>query len=231
VDSAAKGAAILENDPVVGRGRRALLAVTLVAVLSAAPAAAEAACGGVEKAHPKRKVAKVPPLAIGDSVMLFALPNLARKGFNVDARGCRQFEEGIHLLIRKRRQNRLPYLSVIALGADAGISGRQINRVKKIIGPKRKIGLVVPLETGGSESNDARVVRQAGRRDPEQVKVLDWPRYSRGHANWFQPDHLHLTFAGAAAYARLMGKLIPLADGCPKRDCHGKKKKKPKKPR
>ena len=56
--------------------------------------------------------------------------------------------------------------------------------------------------------------------------MLDWPRYSRGHGNWFQPDHLHLTFAGAAAYARLMAKLIPLADGCAKRDCHGKKKKK-----
>jgi hypothetical protein len=200
--------------------------VALAAALVAAPTAAQAACGGVEKAHPKRKVAKRPPLAIGDSVMLFALPNLARKGYNVDARGCRQFEEGIHLLIRKRRGGRLPQLTVMALGADAGISGRQINRVLKILGPKRKLGLVVPLETGGGESNDARVVRNAGRADPRRVKVLDWPRYSRGHRNWFQPDHLHLTFAGAAAYARLMARLIPLADGCAKRDCHGKGKKK-----
>jgi hypothetical protein len=213
-----------------GRSRIALLvAGALALALVGPPALASAACGGVEKAHPKRKVAKVPPLAIGDSVMLFALPNLAGKGYNVDARGCRQFEEGIHLLIRKRRARRLPLLVTMALGADAGISGRQINRVKKIIGPKRKLGLVVPLETGGRESNDAKVVRQAGRRDPEQVKVLDWPRYSRGHPGWFQPDHLHLTFAGARAYARLMGKLIPLADGCAKRDCHGKKKKKKKK--
>jgi hypothetical protein len=194
--------------------KRPVVAILLVAsALAVAAPAAEAACGGVEKAHPKRKVAPVPPLAIGDSVMLFALPNLARVGYNVDARGCRQFEEGIHLLIRKRRQHALPRLVTIALGADAGISGRQINRAKKILGPKRKLGLVVPLETGGTESNDARVVRQAGRRDPRRVKVLDWPRYSRGHASWFQPDHLHLTFAGAAAYARLMGKLIPLAGG------------------
>ncbi len=141
------------------------LAAALAAALLGAPAAG-AACGGVEKAHPKRKVAKRPPLVIGDSVMLFALPNLARKGFNVDARGCRQFEEGIHLLIRKRRGGRLPYLVVMALGADAAISGRQINRVQKIIGPKRKLGLVVPLETGGRESNDARVVRNAGRQRP-----------------------------------------------------------------
>jgi hypothetical protein len=194
-------------------GRRTLAVVALALVALAAPASAHAACGGVEKAHPKKKVAPRPPLAIGDSVMLFALPNLARRGYNVDARGCRQFEEGIRLLVKKRRRHRLPRLVVMALGADAAISGRQINRAKKILGPKRKLGLVVPLETGGRESNDARVVRQAGRRDPRHVKVLDWPRYSRGHRSWFQPDHLHLTFEGAAAYARLMGKLIPLAGG------------------
>ena len=145
--------------------------------------------------------------------MLLALPALARVGYNVDARGCRQFEEGIHLLVKKRRRHRLPQLVVMGLGADAGISPRQINRVLKILGPKRKLGLVVPMETGGGESNDARVVRKAGRREPRRVKVLDWPRYSRGHGSWFQPDHLHLTFSGARAYARLFRKLIPLADG------------------
>jgi hypothetical protein len=184
----------------------------LILATAAAPLA-EAACGGVETARPKRKVAPRPPLAIGDSVMLFALPPLARVGYKVNARGCRQFEEGIELLVKKRRSRRLPKLVVMALGADAGISSSQINRALKILGPKRKLGLVVPLETGGRESNDARVVRRAGRREPRRVKVLDWPRYSRGHSSWFQPDHLHLTFSGAKAYARLFAKLIPLADG------------------
>ena len=199
-----------------------LMGVALVALI-AAPVAG-AACGGVQKAHPKRKVAPRPPLAIGDSVMLLALPALARVGYNVDARGCRQFEEGIHLLVKKRRRHRLPELVVMGLGADAAISPRQINRVLKILGPKRKLGLVVPMETGGGESNDARVVRNAGRHDPRQIKVLDWPRYSRGHPNWFQPDHLHLTFAGAKAYARLFRKLIPLADGQKGKDKPGKGK-------
>ena len=201
------------------------LGMGAVAILSAAmllPAAAEAACGGVETQTPKRKVASRPPLAIGDSVMLLALPNLARKGFKVNARGCRAFDEGVRLLQGARRRGTLPHLSVIALGADQSINAGQIRRALKVIGPKRKLGLVVPLETGGGESNDARVVRNAGRREPRRVKVLDWPRYSRGHRAWFQPDHLHLTFAGAEAYARLMGKLIPLADGGDKK---GKKKR------
>lgn len=199
----------------MGGGRtRAFLAATLAAALLVplvTAATASAGCGGVERMHPKRKVAPRPPLAIGDSAMLLALPNLARKGYNVNARGCRQFDEGIHLLIRARRHHRLPHLVVIALGADGTIAGKQIVRVQKILGPNRKLGLVVPIELGGGESNDARVVRNAGRRDPEQIKVLNWPAYSSGHRNWFQPDHVHLTFAGARGYARLMGKLIPLA--------------------
>jgi hypothetical protein len=188
------------------------LGVALVAVLSVlwAPAA-QAGCGGVETASPKHKVAPRPPLAIGDSSMLLALPALARVGYKANARGCRQFAEGLRLLRDTRRSHELPHLVVLALGADASINAGQIQQAKKILGPKRKLGLVTPRETGGGESNDARVIRNAGQRDPRRIKVLDWVHYSAGHSNWFQPDGLHLTFSGAKAFARLMKKLIPLA--------------------
>ena len=51
--------------------------------------AARAGCGGVETAHPKHKVAPRPPLAIGDSSMLLALPALARVGYKVNADGSK----------------------------------------------------------------------------------------------------------------------------------------------
>jgi hypothetical protein len=167
----------------------------------------------VETAAPKHKVAPRPPLAIGDSSMLLALPALARVGYRVNARGCRQFPEGLSVLRDARRHHRLPRLAVLALGADASISARQISRARKIMGPKRKLGLVTPRELGGGESNDAKVIRNAGQRDPQHIKVLDWVRYSAGHSSWFQPDGLHLTFSGAKAFARLLKKLIPLARG------------------
>jgi hypothetical protein len=199
-----------------GRGGIALITALAIAVaaLWAVPAA-HAGCGGVETASPKHKVAPRPPLAIGDSSMLLALPALARVGYKVNARGCRQFSEGLRLLRRTRRAHRLPHLVVLALGADASVTGGQIEQAKKILGPKRKLGLVTPRELGGGESNDAQVIRNAGQRDPEHVKVLDWVRYSAGHGNWFQPDGLHLTFAGAKAFARLLKKLIPLAAARP----------------
>jgi hypothetical protein len=186
------------------------LAVTLAAATLIAPAA-HAGCGGTEIANPKRKVAPRPPLAIGDSSMLLALPALARVGYRANARGCRQFAEGLRILRDARRHHRLPQLAVLALGADATVTGHQIELAKKILGPKRRLGLVTPRELGGGQSNDADVIRNAGQRDPEHVKVLDWVHYSAGHDSWFQPDGLHLTFTGAKAFARLLKKLIPLA--------------------
>src|SRR4051812_12443506 len=202
----------------VGKSTGVSLRIALAVALAAAAAAvsaprASAGCGGVETAAPKHKVAPRPPLAVGDSSMLLALPALARVGYKVNARGCRQFSEGLGLLRDARRHHRLPRLAVLALGADASISAGQIEQARKIMGPKRKLGLVTPRELGGGESDDARVNRNAGQRDPVHVKVLDWVHYSAGHSSWFQPDGLHLTFSGAKAFARLLKKLIPVAGG------------------
>src|SRR6187200_931810 len=168
------------------RGLAGILGFLLVVGPLMAPLAS-ADCGGVETARPKHKVAARPPLAIGDSSMLLALPALARVGYKVNARGCRQFAEGLRLLRQARRSHELPSLVVLALGADASVTGGQIQQAKKIVGPKRKLGLVTPRELGGGESNDARVIRNAGQRDPEHIKVLDWVHYSAGHGSWFQP--------------------------------------------
>jgi hypothetical protein len=191
---------------------RIALVIALAAVLPLVSAPiARAGCGGVETVSPRHKVAAIPPLAIGDSSMLLALPALARVGYKVNARGCRQFSEGLSVLRDARRHHRLPHLAVLALGADATISAGQVGQARKILGPKRKLGLVTPRELGGGQSNDADVIRNAGQRDPEHIKVLDWVHYSAGHSSWFQPDGLHLTFSGAKAFARLLKKLIPLA--------------------
>jgi hypothetical protein len=196
-----------------GAAKAGVAATVALAIAFAALWAPEAraGCGGVETASPRHKVAPRPPLAIGDSSMLLALPALARVGYKVNARGCRQFAEGLRLLRDARRHHHLPRLVVLALGADASISGGQIQAAKKILGPKRKLGLVTPRELGGGQSNDAQVIRNAGQRDPVHVKVLDWVHYSAGHDSWFQPDGLHLTFSGAKAFARLLKRLVSLA--------------------
>jgi len=186
----------------------------LVAALSMLlPAPAEAGCGAVERARPRKHVnpGGKAPLAIGDSVMLLAIPDLARSGYKVNARGCRQWSEGLAVVRDYKRHGHLPHLVVMALGADWVITRDDVRRTLHLMGKKRVLGLVVPRELGGGTSHDADAVRHAWRAHQKRVVLLDWVRYGKGHPSWFQPDGLHLTFTGADRFAHLLGKALPFA--------------------
>jgi hypothetical protein len=190
----------------------ASLAAATVALALWAPVAG--ACGGTESSKATKKVnpGGHAPLAIGDSTMLLALPNLAHEGYQVNARGCRQIDEGLGLMRDYKRRRRLPHLVVIALGADATLSRFQLEKAFHLVGPKRVLGLVTPIELGGGTSGDADVVRAEAKRHPKRSVLLDWVAYSKGHGDWFQPDGLHLTFDGAAGFARLLRQALPYAE-------------------
>ncbi len=182
------------------------LGLVFALVLWTPPERAGAACGGVRTAYPPKKERRfAPPLAIGDSVMLGAVPELARAGLEVNTRGCRPMSEGLGVL-RARRRGFLPSRVVIALGANWTVTRSQIRAAMRIIGRKRLLVLVTPREVGGGESGDARAMRLVARRNPKRVRVLDWVRVSRGHHSWFAGDGLHLSRSGARAFARLLGR-------------------------
>ena len=185
----------------------ALAATGIALALAAQPEPAPAACGGVEKARARKRInpGGRAPLAVGDSVMLLAVPKLARIGFKVNAQGCRQWGQGERVLRHYKRAGKLPHLVVIGLGADGSITGRNVRHTLRILGPKRLLGLIVPRELGGGTSHDADVVRHAARAHHRRVLLLDWVRDSKRRNGWFQPDGIHLTYAGAAAYTKLIG--------------------------
>ena len=149
--------------------------------LGAPPEPAGAACGGVRTAYPpKRERQYAPPLAIGDSVMLGAVPQVARAGLEVNTRGCRQMSDGLRVL-RARRRSFLPSRVVIALGANWSVRYGQVRAAMRIVGRRRLLVLVTPRRS----RSDARVMRTAALRFPRRVKLLDWARYSRGRSGWF----------------------------------------------
>lgn len=194
--------------------RRLIAALAAAATMTLVWGAAGAqACGGTETSKATRIVNPRghAPLAIGDSTMLLALPALSRSGYQANARGCRQIDEGLDVIRDYKRRGALPHLVVIALGADASISSTQMEKAFHLVGPKRVLGLVTPLELGGGTSSDADVVRAAVKRHPKRSVLLDWVAYSAGHGDWFQPDGLHLTFSGADAFARLLREALPYA--------------------
>ena len=202
-------------------GVAAAVALAAPVMASAAPAAA-AGCGGVQHHGPVGKDRPGPaPLAVGDSVMLGALPQLRRAGFEVNVRGCRQMGEGLELLASRRRS--LPGVVVVALGYNWTISVEEIRRALIILGPRRVLGMVTPR---GEYASARAAIHAAGRRWPARVKVLRWAARSTGKPwTW---DGLHLTPDGARGFARLLSRAFswPLPGSEPK-----PKRERPRQPR
>lgn len=187
--------------------------VALVAPTAAlATPATAAACGGVRHYSPAAHDRPGPaPLAVGDSVMLGAVPQLRRAGFEVNVRGCRQMSEGLELLASRRGS--LPDVVVMALGYNWTISVEEIRRALIILGPRRVLGMVTPR---GEYASARAAIHAAGRRWPARVKVLRWAARSAGKPwTW---DGLHLTPAGARGFARLLSRAFdwPLPGSAPK---------------
>ena len=193
----------------------AVVAALLVLALTLA-AAARGACGGVEQEKPRKDVnLGRAPIAIGDSPMLLALPNLAAEGYRANARGCRQWAEGLGVIRKLRHEDHLPKLVVVALGSNGTVNRSDIHAALDLLGKKRTLGLVTPRETGGTAGHDADLVRSEALKHANRIVLLDWVKYSSGHSGWFQPDGLHLTFEGAEGMADLFKK--PLKDLRPPR--------------
>lgn len=167
-------------------------------------------CGGDHIVEPRLPPHhQRPPLAIGDSTMLLAAYNLAAVGFEVDAQGCRQYDEALQILARRRAAGTLPHMVLIALGADGSVTHQDIGRALGFLCCTRLLVLVTNRELGGGSGPDAETDRQEARRHPVRIALLDWVAYSAGHGgDWFQPDGLHLTDVGARAFTRLLSRAM-----------------------
>lgn len=179
--------------------------VNVVLLLALVVPAADASCGGPQQVRPRKDVTLGrAPIAIGDSPMLLALEPLAQEGYLANARGCRQWPEGLALMRSLAKKDHLPRLVVVALGSNGVVTRADIHDALDLVGKDRTLGLVTPRETGGGSSSDADIVRSEAKKHKNRTVLLDWVKYSAGHPAWFQPDGLHLTFDGADAMARLL---------------------------
>jgi MYXO-CTERM domain-containing protein len=159
-----------------------------------------------------------PPIAIGDSTMLFPIPNLTKVGFDVNARGCRGFKQAVWIARDMRNRGVLPKLILINSYGNGGINDDLIKFALKVIGPKRTLVLVTAYDadTGHPPAPDTNVLFKAAKDHPDQIKLLDWVKYSLPHHKtdpapgaWFLPDYFHPNIAGSAAYARFLSQVLP----------------------
>lgn len=190
-----------------GIGRRVAPLLAVLAICALAAGTARAQCGNAVVEQPRKDVnLGRAPLAIGDSPMLLAVRDLAQVGYRANARGCRQWPEGVDLIREAKHKERLPRLVVVALGSNGTVTKGDIHDALEAVGKKRTLGLVTPRETGGGAGHDAQLIRKEAKAHKNRTVLLDWVKFSLGHPAWFQPDGLHLTFDGAAAMARLFKK-------------------------
>jgi hypothetical protein len=208
--------------PATGAAAALTLLLALLCLTLSRPPGAGAepafACGHVHEGKAKRNPNPKgkPPLAIGDSTMLLPIPNLTRVGYNVNARGCRGFRQGISVMKEKKKEGKLPHLVLDAAYSNAGVAMYQIERALKLLGPSRVLVLVTEYdaETGSPPAQDTDVLFQAAERYPTRVEVLDWVSYSLPHHStdeWFLFDLFHPNFEGAEAYAKFLKRALQLA--------------------
>jgi hypothetical protein len=174
--------------------------------------ASTAGCGGVASQNARHlSGSSPPPLALGDSTMLLSLGQLSQEGYDANARGCRQWSEALGILDALRGSRSLPGVVVIALGANGQTAAGDVEHALSILGPGRVLVMVTHFDPGHVPGADSALIRDERQRHPGSVAVLDWVAHSASHGEWFQPDGLHLTLQGAAAFARFLADAIPLA--------------------
>jgi hypothetical protein len=187
------------------RGKEAFVTGLVAALLIAAPAA-HAACdrpvANVHAAHVKRGTE--PPLAIGDSTMLFAVDNLAQRGLDANARECRSWSEGLGIIRARKRAHRLPSLVIMALGANSWVREIDVRRALRLIGPQRKLGLVTHRTWAGKPGPDTALIRRMAREHRKRVRLYDWVRYAQPHPAWFVIDGLHTNVLGSKKFAAFL---------------------------
>src|SRR3954462_14204145 len=186
---------------------RRIVGVTLVLACSSALSTATAsACAEFRHAHARAHPAAAgrPPLLIGDSTSIFAVPILGRLGVEADAHGCRFFGQGVQMLRAHRSAHTLPHVVALALGANGPVSRGQITAALRVLGRDRVLALVTARRSPGSDA----AMHSAAHRHPDRVLLIDWVAFSAGHGSWFAGDGLHVGQAGASAYAHLIRRRI-----------------------
>ena len=181
-------------------------------MIAPAALAVAAACSGVIHQAPTHHLGAFrAPLVVGDSVTAEVRHHLAGVGFEVDARVCRQWDEGSHLVFRRTLRKTLPHEVVMFLGANWHVTPQQLRHTLDVVGPSRLLVLVTPIELGGHDGPDAHNERVFARAHPHHVLLLDWARYALPHRSWFGSDGLHLHVRGARALVRLLRRALPFA--------------------
>lgn len=170
-----------------------LVIATLLMVLIAAPAA---------HAEPRA-------IAIGDSVMLGAVPALKAQGIRVDAKVSRQ-ATAAPALLRKYRK-RLPRDVFLHFGTNGTYPLKTCLAMMRQLGPQHRVFLITVKVPRAWEATNNRMLHRCAATFPN-VRIVDWHWAANRRPGWLYADGYHLRPTGATNFARILHEAIERAD-------------------
>jgi peptidoglycan/LPS O-acetylase OafA/YrhL len=157
------------------------------------------------------KPARVPGtkvMAIGDSVMLAAAPELAAvmPGIYINAKVSRAMIAGISLLDRLARHGRLRRVIVVGLGTNGPITGEQIRELRAAVGD-RWLVLINTFVPRSWEHEVNATIASAASRYPN-VLLVNWHHAITHHQGLLWNDDIHPQPVGGRLYAKVVRKAV-----------------------
>ncbi len=161
-------------------------------------------------APPTTVSAAIKTIAIGDSVMLGAAPQLKDvlgADSYVDAHVGRQFKEAVSMVDWFAANGKLGQVVIVHLGNNGTVNAETVDDVLDRLGTVPKVVVVnVRVDRAWQDSVDATLAARVPAH-PNAV-LLDWYAASDGHPEYFYDDGTHLRPEGAAAYAALIKSVV-----------------------
>jgi peptidoglycan/LPS O-acetylase OafA/YrhL len=163
----------------------------------------------VPPAVPETTTTTSPPgpiakLALGDSVMLGAAPQLAELGFTVDAIESRAFVNGLDTVLQLNAQGRLGDVVVVHLGTNGTIQPADMTRMMEALADVPQVLLLtIDVPRDYTAGNNALVYDTVN--TYANVSLLDWAGLAANcPGECFYSDGFHLRPEGQAYYASLI---------------------------
>ncbi len=162
-------------------------------VTSTDPVADDAPPGSTEVVVPAVPVADAAPLAIGESVMLGAVPQLQAGGFVIDASESRQGESHVDVVSQLGAAGEIGETVVLQVGTNGPVAAETYDAIVTVLADVDQVVFLTVHAPGKGwiESNNALIYELPGRYP--NVQVLDWGGLvASGQVPGLAGDGIHL---------------------------------------
>ncbi len=159
--------------------------------------------------------ARIDVLAIGDSVMLGAAPELSKYGITVDAKKSRPFKAALEIVNYVKSIGSLGDNVIIHLGTNSGTTAETMDAIfTALTDVDRVVVLTNAVPNHKWEEGNNTLIRALPDKFPN-VTVVDWKLLVDPNPDWVYDDETHLRPRGQVAYteavmAALGRPLVPV---------------------